>query len=313
MLSSMDGHGLHSPDGGAGVIDVDEVEIHLPCQTVLFEAPTSKRFLQAGQSGAQLMLPRMQLQNFHAQPPPALNYLSIETILVVLYLQTASIRHKPHVADVKHPEGRFSIHHEILSKDSKTRDVIKCLLLMPSRYTNLFRPRHKVTAFAWNNVCIALTADLDLLEIASGREGLDPARTAMLGVIKWSQTPRARRATLHAAQIFDILSSSRLMEWNIARPDLLLFQSALVLSMYTFVSDLGEDDSDSAAFELLQDIDWTAVGEEGIRSPTQTTPPSPTLDGQRPSDWPYDARKFIRHGGPVSFSGEVLSGGGVTG
>lgn len=296
----------------AGVVNIDKVELHLPCETVLFEASTSKRFLKDGQYGMQLVMPRMQVQSFHLDPPSTLNHMSVETVLVALYLQIAAIRNRPSTTLLKPSEVRSTNTLEPFPRDSKIRDLIASLLLLPSKYANLFRQRHRVTAFAWNNVCIALTAELDLLEIASGREGLDSARTAMPVVMKWAQTARARRATLHAAQIIDILSSSRLGEWNISRPDLLLFQSALVLSMYLFVSKYEENDSDLPAFELRQDIDWTIIGAEGIRSTAQTAPASPSLDGPQPSELPDQARDFIRHGGPVSFSGEVLSGGGST-
>jgi hypothetical protein len=197
---------------------------------------------------------------------------------------------------------------------SKAKDITDALLLLPSRYAELFRQRHRVAAFAWNNVCLALTADLDLLEVASGREGLDSARIAIAVVTKWSQTQNARRAILHAAQIFDILSSSRLGDSNIARQDLLLYNSALVLSMYLFVchreEEAEEELSDPGSFELLQDIDWALVGEDGMRSAPSALP-SPAIQ-ERQSHSPTDAaRYFIRHGGLLSFAGELQHGGGV--
>lgn len=298
---------------GAGVLEIDKVELHLPYEAALFEAPTSNRFLQTAQRETQIRMPPIRVQNFHADPLPRLNHMSMETLLVALYLQIAAIRHRLSTGYPESCLARSTVSDEEFSTDNKTKDVIASILSLPSRSADLFRQRHRVTAFAWNNVCIAATADLNLLEIASGRDGLDAARTAILVVSKWSRTARARRATLHAAQVFDILSSSRLSEWNIARPDLLLFQSGLVLSMYLFVCDhRDDDDDDSPAFELLQNIDWTAVGHEGLHTPTQTMSPSPSLDGQCSSEAADGARGFIRHGGPMSFSGEVLNGGGVT-
>ncbi|EXJ96304.1 hypothetical protein A1O1_01430 [Capronia coronata CBS 617.96] len=297
--------------GGPGMVDIDKVDLHLPCEAALFDAPSSNRFLllQAGQHGAQLMMPRMRVHMFHANPPATLTHMSMETLLVALYLQTVAIRHKWHTPDHR---ARICSHEETLFADGKANGIIASLLLLPSRYAKLFRQRHRVTAFAWNNVCIALTTDLSLLETAAGREGIDTAQVAMHAVTRWSETPRARRAVLHAAQIFDILSSSRFSEWNIARPDLLLFQSALLLSMYLFVFKHETDHHDSPAFELLQDVDWTVVGAEGIGSPTQTAPGSPGTTCSSPSGSGYAARNFIRQGGPISFSGEALSPGGVT-
>lgn len=294
--------------GSAGVVDMDKVELERTCEAALFEAPTSSKFLLAAQRGALLMAPRMRVRNFHTDPPPTLDHISMETLLVSLYLQTAAIRHKLPIAN----QASLDV-LEIFSRSSKAKDVVKNTLLLPWKYSNLFQHRHRVTAFAWNNVCLALTADLNILELASGREGLEPARTAMLAAAKWAQTPSARRAVLHAAQIFDILSSSRLNESNIARPDLLLFHSTLVLSMYFSGCSQHEEGHDSCAFELLQDVDWAVVAAEGMRGATQTIPSSPHNNAFRRSDNPADAaRDFIRYGGLVSFAGEVQQGGGVT-
>lgn len=296
----------------AGVVDVDKIELHLQCESDLFDATTSNRFLQVAQRGAQLLGPRIRVQNFASDPPTALNHLSMETFLVLLYLQVAATRYKLPIGNYAPLEARRYNLVEVFSRNARVRDVVASLLLLPSKYESLFQQRHRVTAFAWNNVCIGLTADIDLLEIASGREGFEPARTAIVAVTKWSNTPGARRAALHAAQFYDILSSSRLSESSIARPDLLLFHSALILSMYVFVSKHEEDYDDCAVFELLQSVNWTIVGPEGLRSPVATNPPIPNTNDQRSVDASYAARDFIRHGGPVSFSGELLLGGGAT-
>ena len=298
--------------GGAGVLDIEKVELHLPCDVALFEAATSNRFLQIARDKARMTMPPISVQNFHTDLSPTLNHMAMETLLVALYLRIAAIRRRTSTGYQQPYLAWSSISDEEFTADHKTDGVIASLLSLPPRSADLFQQRHRVTAFAWNNVCIAVTADLNLLEIASGRDGIDAARTAMTAVCNWSRTARARRATLHATQIFDILSSSRLSEWNIARPDLLLYQSGLVLSMYLFVCDYQDVDQDGPAFELLQSIDWVAMGPEGLPNSTQPLSPSPSLSGQSSSDAAESARNFIRHGGPVSFSGDVLGGGSMT-
>ncbi|KAJ5174160.1 uncharacterized protein N7482_000037 [Penicillium canariense] len=222
--------------GSAGVVDIDRVELYQPCDDALFDAPTSAVFLELVKHGTQLMMPRVSFHTFYANPPATLNHFSIETFLVAWYLQIAAIRHRLPIGNYVPLEVRSHSPPDVFSESRKARDVIASLLMLPSSYPSLFQQRHRTCAFAWHNVNLSLTVDLDLLEIASGRDGPDLARTALMAVSKWAQTPGARRAALHAAQIFDILSSSRLKESNISRPDLLLFNSALVLSMYLFVS-----------------------------------------------------------------------------
>ncbi|KAF2187335.1 hypothetical protein K469DRAFT_749141 [Zopfia rhizophila CBS 207.26] len=168
-----------------------------------------------------------------------------------------------------------------------------------------------MTALAWNDLCIALTADLDLLEVASGRDGLEAASTALLNVAKWSRSAAARRAILHAAQIFDILDSSRIRESHIARPDLLLFVSALMPSLYLFVTDFEEVSFDLPIFELVQKFDWAVVNSEGLVNSTESGRSDALTDGQLRSDSSNAARDFVRYGGPISFAGESQQGRGV--
>ena len=303
------------PMGGSGTLDIDRTGFYLPCDGGLFEAASSTTFFELGKQGLSLSLPRITMQTYHAESPSTLNYLSAETVLVALYLQIAALRQRPPIATREFATPRSADPADMFSNHTKTtKDIIATLVSLPSRCAHLFRQRHKVTAFAWNNVCIALTADLDGLEMAHGREGLEPARRAMKAVVEWSQTARARRAVLHAAQIYDILSSSRLGEWSIARPDLLLFQSVLILSMYLFVSKPEGKDVERPVFELLQDIDWTAVGDEGfLPPPSMAAPPiDPRLDDRHLPGSTCAAQTFIRDGGRVSFSGEVLGHGSAT-
>ncbi|KAH8597482.1 hypothetical protein B0O99DRAFT_617553, partial [Bisporella sp. PMI_857] len=186
--------------------------------------------------------------------------------------------------------------------------MVLSVISLPSKYAELFRCKDPLTMLAWNNLCLLFTADLDLLEIGSGREGSEPARRAMVAITKWSRSAGARRAILHASQIFLILSSSRLQVSNMARADRLLFVSALVLSMYLFVVEQ-RDTEDIQVFELVQEINWTTIGGEGLQSSQEYNQPISPSISERPADLVDTASEFIRHGGPVSFSGEdQLSG-----
>lgn len=299
--------------GSAGVVDISKVELYQPCDDALFDAPTSAVFLQLVNDGNQLIMPRVSFHNFYANPPATLSHFSIETSLVAWYLQIAAIRHRLRIGNYVPLEARSYSPADLFSQSRSARDVVVSLLMLPSRYPSLFQQRHRASAFAWHNVNISLTVDIDLLEIASGRDGSEFAKTALVAVSKWAQTPGARRAALHAAQIFDILSSSRLRETNISRPDLLLFNSALVLSMYLFVSCREQGFHTSAVpFELLQDVDWTDLGQEGLLSPPQTSLADPDSDPQHSRGPAWAARNFIRNGGLVSFAGEVQRGSEIT-
>jgi hypothetical protein len=297
--------------GTAGVVEMDKVEVSLPCEAVLFEAPTTASFLKAANHGAQITMPRMHMQNAHAAVQSTLNHISVQTLLGALYLQSAAARHRLLAGNRTLLEAYSFTPAEAFAVDRKAKDIMTTLVLLPSMHANVLQSRNTVTALAWNNLCIVLTADLDLLEVASGREGMESTRAALVHIATWSRSASARRAVLHAAQIFYILSSSRVPESYISRPDLLLFISALVLSLYLFVSSGEEDSYHLPALELLQEIDWTAVEGEGLMNSLEIYRSGPFSDRQLRSNSSNAARNFIRYGGLVSFAGEPQQGGGV--
>lgn len=300
--------------GSVGSVDMGKLDLYLPCEIVLFESPTSTRFFQLAEGGAQLMMPRMQIDSFHTCGPSALDSISMQTFLSALFVQIAALRHKSPVGNSLLPEDPFAPTSGEPGKPSIPENIIPCLLSVPTTYAKIFQGKDVINALAWNNVCVALTADLNLLEVAFGREGLDAARSAMVAVARWSRTAAARRAAVHAAQMFDILSSARLSESNVAKPDQMLYVSALVLSMYLFASDPNKRNKpDAPVFELLHDIDWAVInGEDMLSLPEADNEPSAggspnSQDSQNSTD---AARHFIRHGGVVSFAGEAQPGGG---
>ncbi|KAL2844360.1 hypothetical protein BJY01DRAFT_248186 [Aspergillus pseudoustus] len=293
--------------GTAGVVDIDKVEIYQPCEDALFDAPNATLFRELVKRGSQVMMPSVTLHNSHASghPTPAPGHFVIETSLVAWYLQIAAIRHRLPMGYHLPLEARSRCPAEMLSECCQARDVITSILTLPSQYANLFLHRHT---------------------ISSGRDGPESAQSALAAVSKWAQAPAARRAALHAAQIYNILSSSRPKESYIARPDLLLFNSGLVLSMYLFISSRERDRADQdhntlPSFELLDEVDWTTLGQEGLlisqsgplRSVAGPGPRSDTqtLNSHAPAS-AWAACNFIRRGGPVSFAGEVQRGSEVT-
>ncbi|KAH8593151.1 hypothetical protein B0O99DRAFT_222582 [Bisporella sp. PMI_857] len=298
--------------GSGGALDMSKVELHLTCDAALFEAPTFSRFLQAAKRGMPLIQPRLRVQTFPATAPPTLDLSSMQSIVGIIYLQIAA-------ALLELPSGKDTLWRsvscspaETLARDPMNENIFKAILLIPSKYADIFRGKDTLIMMAWNNLGMVLSADLDLLEIASGREGLEPARAAMVAVTKWSRSSSARRAVLHASQVFRILSSSRPRISNIARLDRLIFVSAIVLCMYLFVVEQREEDQNSQVFELLQDIDWATIGGEGLHYPPENGLSTLNLACQSPQASNNAVLDFLRHSGPVTFAGEDQLGGAST-
>ncbi|KAH7412944.1 hypothetical protein BKA64DRAFT_567059 [Cadophora sp. MPI-SDFR-AT-0126] len=298
--------------GSSGVVNIDKVELHLPCDATLFDATSFPRFIQRAKQGAHLVQARIKFQNIEATAPDIIDSMAMQTVLSALYLQIAAARHdlggESNLSHDCQPCSRA----EMLSMDPKGDKIVSAVILLPRKYSALFHVQETITSLAWNNLCLGLTADLDLLEVAFGRDGVAAAHASMVAIMKWSRSASARRAILHASQVFKILSSSRLDGSTFARPDLLLFLSALVLGMYVFVVAPVEEDHNSNVFELLQDIDWVAIDDKGMRhTPAEQDLSASRMESQQPTELAaYNAaREFIQYGGPISFSKEDQIGG----
>lgn len=149
-----------------------------------------------------------------------------------------------------------------------------------------------------HGICMALMADIQLFEVAAGRSGPGLAKRALESIAAWSRLPSARRACLHAAQIFqcasDKCSSEQLGYHSLGA----LFKAALVLGLYIFMASTPEIDSDTVSIEIRDSIDWSKVDSEN---------PVP-LESLEKSDYRElsgcDPLDFIRYGGILFVNGQ---------
>lgn len=153
----------------------------------------------------------------------------------------------------------------------------------------------------WQNMCIMLTTDLRLFELGAGCAGADAARDALDDIAIWARTAAARRACLHAAQTFKLMSNRRASDGDHFHASSGLFIAALVLGLYVFMSDPEDEDNPlpDSGFDLIDDVDWNIVGSEGLTEEHQTSDQS--VDD--------DAVSFIRNGGKICFNGVVHQSG----
>ncbi|KAF4979786.1 hypothetical protein FZEAL_4090 [Fusarium zealandicum] len=296
----------------AGVIEIDKMELHLPCDDDLFDgSTTAASFLHAIQQGAKLTMPRMNVLDLRPSSASILNDNSAQILLRMLYLRVLTARTRL-LDEGSQCWDMYSLSPvEALALDADARSILTDVLLLPSTHASVLKGRNRMNALGWNYLCITLTANVDLLEAAAGRDGVEAAAAALVHVEEWSRSPSARRAVLHAAQVFDILDSSRIRESHLTRPDLVLFVSALVISQYLLVSGHKTGCPSTPTFELLQPIDWAVLRDEGLGTATGSifsgTLPEPEQGPASSSA----ARHFLRHGGLVSFAGELQKSGDV--
>lgn len=146
-----------------------------------------------------------------------------------------------------------------------------------------------------------LTSDIRLFEIAAGCAGASAARQALDDIARWTQTASARRACLHAAQTFKLMSNRRPTDGDPFHASSGLFLAALILGLYVFMIPPESESSSTMnpGFDLTDDVDWAVVGDEGLSSVN--------VAKQEVSN--YAAVNFIRNGGGICFEGVIHSPG----
>jgi hypothetical protein len=148
-----------------------------------------------------------------------------------------------------------------------------------------------------------LTADINILSRAAGRDGPESMSDARRDITCWAYTPAARRACLHAAQTFRTLYHRKPADGTAFQSVRTLFMSALILGFYLLASPVNaclEGQSDWDNFDLANSVvDWKVIGDEGISN--DGTASMAPHDSARLGD---AAVRFIRFGGPILIDGK---------
>ncbi|KAI4723312.1 hypothetical protein E4T48_00439 [Aureobasidium sp. EXF-10727] len=158
----------------------------------------------------------------------------------------------------------------------------------------------------WHNLCLTLNSNMQIFELAAGRAGAGPAGKALADVEDWARTSSARRACIHAAQSFKLLSNRKVSESITLNSMSALFCSALVLGLYLFTVPSSDNESASLPYELMDDVDWTVVGNAGMAESSPGNSPDMIFESSHASNV---TRAFIEAGGPVSINGVVATSG----
>lgn len=184
----------------------------------------------------------------------------------------------------------------------------RCLPSLQSQlitaYGEILDQLNSNTLIAWHYMCMMLTADIQIFDLAAGRAGPTPARKALADIREWSQTSAARRACLHAAHIYKVMTNRKTSEHPSFQSVFSLFSAGLVLGLYTFmVPDVTSSLPGIGTVELMDEIDWRYVGTEGFTNfmeprGGQTYPPTddPSIN-------------FIRNGATIFLRGQSVQGG----
>ncbi|KAF5627049.1 hypothetical protein F52700_8532 [Fusarium sp. NRRL 52700] len=236
---------------------------------------------------------RMHAPSITLTPLQETSPIGMTGLLSVIWARILQYQHQTRGASDSNGEGPAS------SVDGSTQtgnNILRVLSDIYTNYSRFLRYRNPNCIAQWHFLNLNVLANLEIFEMASGRNGAESAYAALQDIANWSQTQYARRACLHAAGIYVAMSRRRANDGVMLHSDMSLFTAALVLGLYVFMMkpNEGHIDADAESFELLNDIDWTNLCD----------PLSVVENGGDNATSP-----FIHNGGSISFSGTVCEAG----
>ncbi|KAF2459482.1 hypothetical protein BDY21DRAFT_338368 [Lineolata rhizophorae] len=297
MVDSFYAHilGTHS------IIRIETLQFYLPCSGLLFEAPSPTKWVRMANSGYKMTASVFDFrQHPVAFPSDAVDSdLAILGILSAIWGRIADARRRLLPVCADQPK-LISCPAVLYEQDSSTKGLPSMVLEMYSAYSSSLEYQNPNLMVFWHNMFLNLTADLGMFEAAAGRNGPQSGRVALDNIAEWSPSPPARRACLHAAQVYSCMSRRKVIDGTSFLSEIALFHSALVVGLYAYMmpKTAPETYGDVEPIELLDHVDWNEIGYEGLA--VQPSPPSPT-DSL--------AKRFIKNGGLFSFEGTICRPG----
>lgn len=197
-------------------------------------------------------------------------------------------------SDLRSVTKHHHIPWEICRLDRRAIITVPLLTQIISLYENTLRESNPNCIVIWHCICILISVDINVLARAAGQDGPEIMKTTRQGLIDWTNTSASRRACIHSAQIFRILSHRKPADGTAFQSVRALFMSALVLGLYILVKPPSFDpDNENAPFDLSEaNIDWKSIGEEGF---SQASENAGSDDA---------AIRFIQSGGPIVLNGK---------
>ena len=286
------------------------VSAYAPCDEVLFQAKSATQWRSLIRSGKKQTAPIFEIEDLHTSRVDTglnLGHLGCSTMLALLQIQMLESYHRLMPAD-EQTVGSL-IPWQIYTNDLRARSMVNAVLASEALCGPSMRKPDTNCIVLWHSLCIMLLADFRMFELAAGRHGAGPAAGALENISQWSRTMAARRACVHAAQTFRLMSERKVSDNVTIHSVTALFSAALILGLYQFMAPPSTNHANRTTVELVEaDVDWANdISDLGF------TPDA--LDRNPPSnDTRYDTElsvihHFIRYGGRVSLGGVTQQGG----
>ncbi|KAJ5503529.1 hypothetical protein N7463_006403 [Penicillium fimorum] len=281
----------------------DSIQLILPCSEAFFSAHSSIQWTYLIRSGKHILSSTILTPSENINVPtleaPADDFC-IQAVLAVVQLRQSESYHRLLSNRASYP---FAPCHTY-AMDGRARCLPSLQSQLITNYGETLDRLNPNALITWHNMCMTLTADIQIFDLAAGRAGPAPARKALDDIREWSQTPAARRACLHAAHIYKVMTNRKASDHPTFQSMFSVFSAGLVLGLYTFTaSDSTSSPSGFGSVELMDDVDWRSVGTEGFTSFMEPRGSQTFV----PTDDP--AVNFIRNGATIYLRGLPFHGG----
>ncbi|KAH6676988.1 hypothetical protein F5X68DRAFT_246060 [Plectosphaerella plurivora] len=293
--------------GETPLLRADKIHFEHPSAPELFQASSARVWRRLTTSSFSTNM--MQTQEGPLADTQNMSPVGIVGLLSTIWIRILEIRPHRKMQQLADP-GLSNEVFRVLAQEDAGRGVSRMLNDVYISYARILRFKNPNCIAMWHFLNLNLFADLETFDLAAGRNGADDAHEALQRIAAWSQTWQARRACLHAAGIHASMNRRRIKDGTMLHSELSIFSAALVLGLYVFMMASSRDDPASPAnlgpdpepYELLNDVDWPDLS--GAGSATSLSPVFNADESQESA-----ARRFVREGGVVSFSGVICDGG----
>ena len=296
------------------VVRPESLDLGLPGDDDLFEASNANEWMRLMQSGKNVEMPSIKPRTFHLKGcldpvlilPQPLQAFSMFSLLNTIKHMVSDIHHRFYALVDDWNGLDRQVPWRTYQHDFRGRSLVPIVVSLAQSSTSSRRHHDINVIILWHNININLAANIQIFELAAGRSGANRGANALADIAEWTKSPSARRAVIHAAQTYRLLSNRKVSDTLMLNSMSALFASALVLSLYIFQlpQDMtpGGDVGNMPRFDVMSDVDWMMLGDTGL---TDNMPNQPGIyDGSHRSA----AADFVNYGGPISINGTPASG-----
>lgn len=279
------------------MIRSETLQILPPAENRQFHASTCSFWMQLTQKTQGVHTPYIGAS--FDMPPEGLQLSALPSLLTLHQHQIYEANYRLVVSTERQGVNQVLEPWRLYQKESKDLQLLSRLVGLPSTSADPLNKADINGVISWHMSCMMLTASMRLFEEAAGMSGPGAVSRALDAISNWACTPTARRAVLHAAQVFKLLFHRRVSDVISVHAVATLFKSALVLSFYLLMAPQHDVMGFDRPLELFEEIDWSQVGNCGLSDVNGSA--TDVLGISQGSQ----ASLFIREGGAFSITGIV--------